>query len=604
MKNFLKMLLASILGVLIVGIILFVLSIAVIAGIASSMDNRSSFTLEKNTILKVDLTGVINDRVERNPFAFLFDNTKTYGLNDILAAIKKAKDNDKIKGIYIEAGLLRTGFASSQQIRDELLSFKESGKFIVAYGDEYTQNSYYIASVADKIFMNPEGMFFFQGLAANIQFEKGFFEKLGIQWQVFKVGTFKSAVEPLILDKMSDANRLQLTTLLNDVWGTLLMNISKSRNIPVEKLNQYADECLTLTDPKVILANQFIDSLAYKADMESYFKEKLGLKKDDDLKIADVNDISSIPERNAKLSKDKIAVLYAEGEIISDEAENVFTTGSSSITAKKYVEEINKLKDDENVKAVVFRVNSPGGDAYAAEQINHAVKALNGVKPVVISMGNYAASGGYYISAPARKIVAEPTTLTGSIGIFGEFPTGAQLAQKIGTTYDHVSTNKMSDFLLQTQMIQLPLVGAVALARPFNSNESAILQSYIERGYDTFLTRCADGRGKTKAEIDSIGQGRVWTGNQALSNGLVDELGGIDVAIKTAAELAGVKDYSIGEYPEQKDFFSQLIEQTMKNSKMRIMEIFIGKEALQQKQMMKALQSFDIRQAITPVVIE
>jgi len=603
MKNFLKMLLASILGVLIVGIILFVLSIAVIAGIASSMENRSSFTLEKNTVLKVDLTGVINDRVEKNPFAFLFDNTKTYGLNDIIAAIKKAKDNDKIKGIYLEAGLLRTGFASSQQIRDELLSFKESGKFIVAYGDNYSQNSYYIASVADKIFMNPEGIFIFQGLNSNIQFEKGLFEKLGIQWQVFKVGTFKSAVEPLILDKMSDANRLQLTTLLNDVWGTLLTNISKSRNIPVEKLNQYADECMTLADPKVVLSNQLIDSLAYKADMESFFKEKLGLKKEDDLKTADVNDISSIPASKAKLSKDKIAVLYAEGEIIPDEAENVFTTGSSSITAKKYVEEINKLRDDENVKAVVFRVNSPGGSAYAAEQIHHAVKALNEVKPVVISMGDYAASGGYYISAPARKIVAEPTTLTGSIGIFGVLPIGAELTKKIGTTYDHVSTNKMSDFLIQTQTVQLPLLNNV-LARPLNTNESAIFQAFIERGYDTFLTRCADGRGKTKAEIDSIGQGRVWTGTQALSNGLVDEVGGIDTAIKVAADLAGIKDYSVGEYPEQKDFFTQLFEQSMKNSEMHILEIFIGKEALQQKQMMKAWQSFDVRQAITPVVIE
>jgi len=603
MKNFLKMLLASILGVLIVGIILFVLSIAVLAGIASSMENRSSFTLEKNTVLKVDLTGIINDRVEKNPFAFLFDNTKTYGLNDIIAAIKKAKDNDKIKGIYLEAGLLRTGFASSQQIRDELLSFKESGKFIVAYGDNYSQNSYYIASVADKIFMNPEGIFIFQGLASNVQFEKGLFEKLGIQWQVFKVGTFKSAVEPLILDKMSDANRLQLTSLLNDMWGTLLKNISVSRNIPVENLNQYADECMTFSDPKVIMANQFIDSLVYKADMESYFKEKLGLKKGDDLNTADVNDISSIPDRNAKLSKNKIAVLYAEGEIISDEMGNILTSGST-ITAKEYVKEINKLRDDDNIKAVVFRINSPGGSAFAAEQIHHAVKALNEVKPVVVSMGNYAASGGYYISAPARKIVAEPTTLTGSIGIFGVLPTGAQLAQKIGTTYDHVSTNKMSDFLVQTQVIQLPLVGGVALARPLNANESAIFQTSIERGYDTFLTRCADGRGKTKAEIDSIGQGRVWSGNQALSNGLVDELGGIGTAIKAAAELAGIKDYSIGEYPEQKDFFSQLIEQSMKNSEMRIMEIFIGKEALQQKQLTKAWQSFDVRQAITPVVIE
>ena len=602
MKNFLKMLLASILGVLIVGIILFVLSIAMIAGIASSMENRSTFTLEKNTVLEVDLTGVINDRVERNPFAFLFDNTKAYGLNDIIAAIQKAKDNDKIEGIYLKAGSRGIGPATAQQIRDELLSFKKSGKFVVAYGDTYSQGSYYISSVADKIFMNPEGILDFRGLSVNIQFEKGFYEKAGVEWQVFKVGTFKSAVEPYILDKMSDANKTQNTSLLNDIWGTMLKGISESRKIPVEKLNQYADECMTFADPKVIMANQFIDSLAYKADMESYFKGKLGLKKDDDLKIADVNDISSIPASKAKLSKDRIAVLYAEGMIIPDEMNSIFTSGTA-ITAKKYVEEINKLRDDENVKAVVFRINSPGGSAFEAEQIHHAVEALNKVKPVVVSMGDLAASGGYYISAPARKIIAEPTTITGSIGIFGIFPTGAPLAKKMGTTYDHVGTNKMSDF--GSQAIQIPYIGVpIMLARPFNASESTIIQAFIERGYDTFLTRCADGRGKTKAEIDSIGQGRVWSGNQALSNGLVDELGGIGTAIKTAAELAGIKDYSIGEYPEQKDFFTQLIEQSMRNSEMHILEIFIGKETLKEKQITKAWQTFDVRQAIMPIVVE
>jgi len=601
MKNFLKMLLASILGVLIAGIILSLLSMVIIAGIAS-MGSKSTFVLEKNTALEVDLTGIVNDRVEKDPFAFLFDNTKSYGLNDIIAAIKKAKENDKIKGIYLKAGSLQTGPATARQIRDELLSFKESGKFIVAYGDVYSQGSYYISSVADKIFMNPDGILDFRGLSANLQFEKGFYANAGIEWQVFKVGTFKSAVEPYILDKMSDPNRLQYTALLNDVWGTMLKGISESRHIPVEKLNQYADECMTFTDPKVVMANQFVDSLVYKADMESYFKAKLGLTKDDKLKTADVNDIKSVPASNAKLNKDKIAVLYAEGSIIDDEMSTIFTSGST-ITAKQYVEELNKLKDDENIKAVVFRVNSRGGSAFASEQINHAVKALNEVKPVVVSMGDYAASGGYYISAPARKIVAEPTTLTGSIGIFGLFPTGAPLAKKMGLTYDHVSTNKMSDILSQT--IQAPYIGMpIMLARPSNAVESALIQAHIERGYDTFLTRCADGRGKTKAEIDSIGQGRVWSGNQALSNGLVDELGGIDTAVKAAAKLAGIENYSIGEYPEQKDFITQLLEKSMKNSEMRILEIFIGKEAIQQKQMINAWQSFDIRQAIMPEIVE
>ncbi|GHT60651.1 signal peptide peptidase SppA [Bacteroidia bacterium] len=569
-----------------------------LAGIAS-MGSKSSFVLEKKTVLEIDLTGVINDRVEENPFDFLFGEVKAHGLNDILSAIKKAKKNDKIEGIYLKAGFLRTGPASAQQIRNELRSFKESGKFIVAYGDNYSQRAYYVSSVADKVFMNPEGIFEFQGMSSSIQFAKGLFEKLGIEWQVFKVGTFKSAVEPIISDKMSEPNRLQRSAYLNDIWSVMLKDISESRNIPVEKLNQYADECMTFASSEVIRTNQLIDSLVYRADMESYFKEKLNLTKDDDLKIADVNDIKSVPASKEKLNKDKIAVLYAEGEIIADELNTIFNTGHT-ITAKKYVKEINKLKEDENIKAVVFRVNSPGGSAFASEQIHHAIKALNEVKPVVVSMGDYAASGGYYISSPARKIVAEPTTLTGSIGIFGLIPSGVQLSEKIGTTYDHVKTNKMSDFLGQT--IELPLVSGV-LARPLNTDESAIFQAFVERGYNTFLTRCAEGRGKTKAEIDSIGQGRVWTGNQALSNGLVDELGGIDKAIQIAAGLAEIENYSIREYPEQKDFFTQLMEESMKGAETRILSVFIGEEALKQKQMMKAWQTFDVKQAVTPVVI-
>lgn len=600
MKNFLKMLLASVLGVFIAGFILFILSVAFVAGIAS-MGSKPVFVLEPKTVLEVDLTGVINDRAEENPFAFLFNETKTYGLNDVISAIKKAKDNDKIEGIYLKAGMLQTGFASARQIRDALLSFKESGKFIVAYGDQYTQNSYYVASVASPVCLNPEGVFSFQGLNMSVQFEKGFYEKLGVEWQVFKVGTFKSAVEPYILDKMSDANKEQRSSILNDIWGTLLSGISESRNIPVEKLNQYADECMTFADPETIVANQFVDSLKYKDEVEAYLKKQLALTDGEDLKIARVNNMKSVPSGSGKPGKDKIAVLFAEGTIIDDGMEQFFTSGA--ITAKKCTEEINKLKKDKDVKAVVFRVNSPGGSAFASEQIHHAVKALNEVKPVVVSMGDYAASGGYYISAPARKIVAEPTTITGSIGIFGLIPSGASLAKKMGTTYDQVGTNKFSDFAREA--VRIPLLGAdLVLSRPLNAGESTIVQAYIERGYDTFLSRCAEGRGKTKAAIDSIGQGRIWSGNQALNNGLVDELGGIDKAVEIAAGLAGIEQYSIKEYPEQKDFFSQLMEESMKNTETRILEVFIGKEALKQKQMIKTWQTFDVRQAIMPVVMK
>jgi protease-4 len=593
------MLFASILGVIIAGIILFFLSVAFITGVVSPGD-KSTFILEPKTVLEVDLTGIINDRAEEKPFDFLLNEIKVYGLNDVISAIKKAKDNDKIEGIYLKAGMLQTGFASARQIRDALLSFKESGKFIVAYGDQYTHNSYYIASVANPVYMNPEGIFSFQGLSMNIQFEKGFYEKLGVEWQVFKVGTFKSAVEPYTMDKMSDANHEQRASILNDIWDTLLADISESRNIPVQTLNQYADECMTFADPQVILANQFVDSLKYKDEVDAYIKKQLALTDGEDLNIARVNNIKSVHTSIEKLHKDKIAVLFAEGTIIDDEQGQFFNSGI--ITAKKYMAEINKLKKDTAVKAVVFRVNSRGGSAFASEQIHHAVKVLNEVKPVVVSMGDYAASGGYYISAPARKIVAEPTTITGSIGIFGLIPSGASLAEKIGTTYDRVGTNKFSDFARET--VNIPLLGAgLVLSRPFNADESAIMQAYIERGYDTFLSRCAEGRGKTKEEIDSIGQGRIWSGNQALSNGLVDELGGIDKAIEIAAKLAGIEQYSIGEYPKEKDFFSQLMEESMKNTETRILEIFTGKEALKQKQMLNVWQTFDVRQAVAPVVV-
>ncbi|MDR0732451.1 MAG: signal peptide peptidase SppA [Dysgonamonadaceae bacterium] len=599
MKNFFTVLFASILGVLIAGIILFFLSAALITGIAS-VGNNPTFVLEPKSVLEIDLTGAINDRTEENPFTFLLNETKTSGLNDVVAAINKAKDNNKIEGIYLKAGMLQTGFASARQIREALLSFKESGKFIVAYGDRYTQTSYYVASVANSIFLNPEGLFLFQGLSMNIQFERGFYEKLGVEWQVFKVGTFKSAVEPYTRDKMSDANKEQRASILNDIWETLLAEISESRNIPARTLNRYADECMTFADPKTVLDYQFIDGLKYMDEAEAYIKKQLSAPYDDDLKIARVNNMKSTHLSIEKLSKDKIAVLFAEGTIIDDDKEQIFNSGT--ITAKKYLAEIEKLKKNNEIKAVVFRVNSRGGSAFASEQIHHAVKALNEVKPVVVSMGDYAASGGYYISAPASAIVAEPTTVTGSIGIYGLIPSGAPLSGKIGTTYDHVGTNKYADFARET--VSIPLLGAgLVLSRPFNANESAIMQAYIERGYDTFLSRCAEGRKKTKTEIDSIGQGRIWSGKQALNNGLVDKLGGIEQAVGIAAELADVKQYSVVEYPSRKDFFSQIMEEAVKTVETRILNIFIGKEALQRKQMLDIRQTFDVRQAVAPVVV-
>jgi protease-4 len=399
---------------------------------------------------------------------------------------------------------------------------------------------------------------------------------------------------------MSEANREQVAVYLNDVWETVLTGISESRNVPVAELNQFADEFLMFTAPEKIIEYKLIDELKYADEAEAYLKELLELGENDKLRFAGVKNMLSVSEGGKKVNKEKIAVLYAEGQIVSD-VESQYIPGAS-ITAKEYVKELNKLKNDKNVKAVVFRVNSPGGSAYASEQIWHAVKELKAVKPVVVSMGKYAASGGYYISCAADVIVSEPTTLTGSIGIFGLIPNGAQLAKRMGTTYDGVSTNKYSDF--GREILTIPFLGIGLLpARAFNKEEGAKMQAFVERGYDLFLSRCAEGREKTKEEIDAIGQGRVWTGKQALDLGLVDALGGINVAIETAVALAEIEKYSINEYPVKKDFFMSLLESSSDNIGERIRMGIVGKELYQQKQMLKSWQNYDFRQAIMPEFI-
>ena len=551
--------------------------------------------------MKINLNSVINERKPNDPFEFLFreSSIETQGLNDLLAAIEKAKTNDKIKGIYLVAGQTTTGYATVEPIRKALQSFKESGKFIIAYGDNFNHRSYYISSVADSVFINPDGIMDFRGLASSIQFSKDILAKWGIEMQVYKVGTYKSAVEPYIQNKMSDANREQTTAFLQDVWGNLLNGISESRNISVEQLNRYADECLTFAAPEKLVEYRLIDGLKYETEVENYVKTRLGLSAKESLRIASAGDMKSIPEGKKKISKDKIAILYAEGAIVDDAVSNFYA--STVITAKEYVKELNKLKNDDHVKAVVFRVNSPGGSAYASEQIWHAVKELREVKPIVVSMGDYAASGGYYISCAADKIISEPSTLTGSIGVFGLIPNGAQLAKRMGATYDGVSTNKHANFA--NDVMSIPLLGIGLLpAGALNNEEGAMVQAYVERTYDLFLSHVSEGRGKTKAQIAAIGQGRVWTGNQALQIGLVDELGGIDKALETAAGLAGLETYAVNEYPAQKTFLASLLENSEGVSE-RVAKNWIGKELYDQKKIVRAWQGYDYRQVIMPEVV-
>lgn len=557
MKGFLKSLLASIVGCsIVIGIFIFIF-ILIIA--AMSFGSSDKYNLKDNTVLTLKLEGTLSERVEPNSFLDLIgQNTDLeIGLDDILSSIKKAKENDNIKGIYINAGAFAASNASLKEIRDQLADFKESGKFIIAYADVYSQGCYYLSSVADKVIMNPQGNLDLHGLSSSPTFYKGLLDKIGIEMQIFKVGTFKSAVEPFMLDKMSDANREQVTAYINDIWSTITSEISDSRKISVDKINQLTDSLQTFKLANASVSDGLVDTLMYETEVKEYLKDLLKVEKAKDVRMASIKDMTSVPFVKESNSKDVIAILYAEGSINNG-------SGKDGITDKRYVKEIEKLKDNDKVKAVVFRVNSPGGSAYASEQIWKAITDLKAKKPVVVSMGDYAASGGYYIACNASKIIAQPNTLTGSIGIFGMFPNFEGLTKKVGLSFDNVKTNKFADFGDAT--------------RPMRPEEKVILQQYIEHGYDLFLTRCSEGRNIPKDSLDHIAQGRVWTGNQALKIGLVDALGNIDTAIQEAAKLAKLDDYSLQDYPKKVDFLESLLSNQKEEFATKAMKEYLGKD--------------------------
>ena len=557
MKGFLKSLLASIVGCsIVIGIFIFIF-ILIIA--AMSFGSSDKYNLKDNTVLTLKLEGTLSERVEPNSFLDLIgQNTDLeIGLDDILSSIKKAKENDNIKGIYINAGAFAASNASLKEIRDQLADFKESGKFIIAYADVYSQGCYYLSSVADKVIMNPQGNLDLHGLSSSPTFYKGLLDKIGIEMQIFKVGTFKSAVEPFMLDKMSDAYREQVTAYINDIWSTITSEISDSRKISVDKINQLTDSLQTFKLANASVSDGLVDTLMYETEVKEYLKDLLKVEKAKDVRMASIKDMTSVPFVKESNSKDVIAILYAEGSINNG-------SGKDGITDKRYVKEIEKLKDNDKVKAVVFRVNSPGGSAYASEQIWKAITDLKAKKPVVVSMGDYAASGGYYIACNASKIIAQPNTLTGSIGIFGMFPNFEGLTKKVGLSFDNVKTNKFADFGDAT--------------RPMRPEEKVILQQYIEHGYDLFLTRCSEGRNIPKDSLDHIAQGRVWTGNQALKIGLVDALGNIDTAIQEAAKLAKLDDYSLQDYPKKVDFLESLLSNQKEEFATKAMKEYLGKD--------------------------
>lgn len=578
MKKFVRHIITSTLGTLLALFCIILFAFLIILG-----TRKQSYDLKNNTIVEIKLDGILKDHTQSNPLLKMLglEEVNEIALGDIIDAIKKAKENEKIDGIYIKSGFLSAPSASLLEIRNQLLDFKESGKFIIAYGDTYTQGSYYLASVADKVILNPQGNLDLHGLSSTRMFYKGLFDLIGVDIQVFKVGTYKSAVEPYIQDKMSDANREQVKSFSSDMWHTISNDIAQSRHISIESLNKIADTLTLMRQPTLIVDMKLADTLMYEADVKKYLAKLVGKEKKEDLRLANIDNLKSVNFINDTKHSDQVAILYAEGSIMSGNS-------SDDIYDKYYIKQIEKLQENKKIKAVVLRVNSPGGSAYASEQIWKALSDLKTEKPIIVSMGGYAASGGYYISCNANKIIAQPTTLTGSIGIFGMFPNVEGLTKKLGLSFDNVKTNKFGDF--------------GDLTRPMRDDEKAILQEYINNGYELFVQRCADGRGLPVDSIKKIAEGRVWTGKQALEIGLVDAIGGLDLAIEEAAKYAKLETYSVVEYPKQKNFWASVIKDAQQSIAANTLKEYIGDDIqlLKTIKEIKSLKEQDFVQARLP----
>lgn len=558
MKSFLKYVLATIVGMIIVGIVFMLITVSTIVGVAGMKTAQSS--VEKNSVLVINLTGSISERTEEDIFSSLLAGSiaETQSLADILKAISHAKDDNNIKGIYIEAGtLVGTSPATLQEIRKALLDFKKSGKFILSYGDTYTQGAYYLCSVSDSILVNPQGIIDWHGLSMQTTYYKDLLDKIGVQMQVFKVGTYKSAVEPYMLNEMSEANREQLTLVSSELWGDMTAEVSKSRKLSKEKLNSLADDFMAFSDPSRYKSEGLADRLAYSdAVPQTICNMMPDADSPDDYHTISVSDLASISSSKPKgTSGNVIALYYAYGDIVQEPSNGIpGYDAEHEIVGTKTIRDLKELEEDDAVKAVVIRVNSGGGSAYASEQIWHAIRQLKKEKPVVVSMGDYAASGGYYISCAADWIVAEPTTITGSIGIFGLFPEATELMnKKLGVHVSTVKTNAHSDL-------------GQSLSRAFTPEEAAIVQRYVDNGYKLFTERCASSRNKPVDDILKIAEGRIWTGRHALQFGLIDQLGTISDAVAVAAKRASVSEYSLQEYPAQTTLIDDLLSDVKHNS--------------------------------------
>ena len=547
MKDFLKNVLATVVGIIVFFMVMGILGAMSLVGMVAA--SSATTDVKDNSVLVLNLNGMLEERSETNPLNMLISgNTNTIGLDDMISAINKAKENDKIKGIYIEAGLFSSDSpASSLAIRKALLDFKKSGKWIAAYGDQYTQWVYYLASVADKIWLNPQGMIDWHGMASEHYYLKDLMAKFGVKMQLAKVGSYKSAPEMFTSDHMSEPNREQVSAYINGIWDNVVKEISASRKISADTLNAYADRLITFDDPENYVKYKLVDKLLYTDEIKDEVKNLLKIDADKDINQVSVAQMQNVKEKNS--GGDAIAVYYAYGDIVDNVSDNIMGYGSHQIVSNDVCRDLEELAKDDDIKAVVLRVNSGGGSAYASEQIWNAMKKLKAKKPVVVSMGGMAASGGYYISCESNWIVAEPTTLTGSIGIFGMFPDVSELlTNKLGVKFDDVKTNKNATFGTR--------------ARPFNDEEMSYLNMYIQRGYQLFRKRVADGRKLSVDAVEQVAQGHVWLGQDALKIKLVDQLGGLDDAVKKAAELAKTNKYHTASYPGKADLLEQLMQKT------------------------------------------
>ncbi len=546
MKQFFKYVAATIVGLFAFGVIMIFFGFICLIGMVVSSSGAPS--LLDNSVMVLKLQGEISDKAEEDWLGEITGNQfNQLGMNKILSAIHKAKKEDKVKGIYLETGILQTDYATLQEIRSALADFKKSGKWIIAYGDNFSQGGYYLSSVANKVYVNPEGNIDWHGIASQTQYIKDVAAKFGVHFTVVKVGKYKSFTEMYTEDKMSDANREQVSRYINGLWQQILTEVSASRNINKDSLNHYADGIMAFEDSQLLKSRKLVDGFCYYDEIRDVVKKQLGLKSDEKIHQASMDDVNAAVEDGNALG-DQIAVYYCQGNIVSAASSSLYGSGQE-IVSKQVIKDLQELGDDDNIKAVVLRINSGGGEAYASEQLWRAVSMLNKKKPVVVSMGGMTASGAYYMSMGARYVMAQPTTLTGSIGIFGALPDWSDLmTQKLGFKYDEVKTNRHSSY------------GTAGSTRHWTPEEIGILQANVNRGYALFRKRVADGRKLPVEQVEQIAQGRVWLGTDAKSIKLVDGLGNLNDAIAKAAQLAKISDYGTQEYPASADWMDQLLD--------------------------------------------